>query len=331
VTGGDGFIGSSLVRRLVKDGSSVRVLDNGLRGNSSRLAGISGSIESVRADIRNQKAVKEACRGIDSVFHLAYLNGTEFFYSKPDLVLDIGVKGMVSVIDACIDEGIKELVLLSSSEVYQAPPEVPTGEKVPLTVPDPLNPRYSYGAGKIISELMVINYGRKYFNKVVIARPHNVYGPDMGWEHVIPQFIVRMKELGSADKDVVEFPIQGDGSQTRAFCFIDDFIDGLMLAAQKGEHLGIYNIGTPEEISIGKVAIEVGNFFGKRVRIVPGKAPEGGVSRRCPDVSKLKRLGYSPKVQFTEGLRRTAEWYEKNIGLKPEETLRSDTWASRKR
>ena len=85
------------------------------------------------------------------------------------------------------------LVLASSSEVYQTPPQVPTDESAPLVVPDPLNPRYSYGGGKIISELMAINYGRKYFERVLIFRPHNVYGPDMGFEHVIPQFALRLK------------------------------------------------------------------------------------------------------------------------------------------
>ena len=90
-------------------------------------------------------------------------------------------------------EGVRSLVLASSSEVYQTPPHVPTDESAPLVVPDPTNPRYSYGGGKIISELMAINYGRKFFDRVLIFRPHNVYGPDMGCEHVIPQFALRLK------------------------------------------------------------------------------------------------------------------------------------------
>ncbi len=318
VTGGNGFIGSALVRRLVKEGYGVRVLDNDLRGARVRLKDLAGHIETVSADIRDGKAVRNACKGVGAVFHLAYLNGTEFFYTRPDLVLDIGVKGMVNVIDSCVMEGVKELILLSSSEVYQTPPSIPTNEGVPLSVPDPLNPRHSYGGGKIIGELMSINYGRRYFNRVIILRPHNVYGPDMGWEHVMPQFIVRMKDICQKKKDgSIEFPIQGTGKETRAFIFIDDFIDGFMLVAEKGEHMGIYNIGTTEEIPIEKVAIEAGAYFGRKVTLVSGEAPPGGTLRRCPDITKVKELGFTQKFPFAKGFKITAKWYDDNADKQP--------------
>jgi nucleoside-diphosphate-sugar epimerase len=318
VTGGTGFIGSALVRRLVKEGHAVRVLDNDSRGAAQRLKDIAGSIEMVKADIRDADAVKNACKGVDGVCHLAYINGTEFFYKMPELVLDVGVRGIINVIDGCIEHGVKELILASSSEVYQTPPAIPTGERVPLSVPDPLNPRYSYGGGKIISELLTINYGRKYFDRAIIFRPHNVYGPDMGWEHVVPQFVLRMKELCKDNEDKqVKFPIQGTGKETRAFVFIDDFIDGLMLVIKKGEHLGIYHIGTMEEISMEKVTIEVGRYFGKEIIIVPGELAKGSTLRRCPDITKLKKLGYRPKIPFKDGLKITARWYDENANKKP--------------
>lgn len=313
VTGGTGFIGSALVKRLVKEGFKVRVLDNDLRGAAERLNSVKDKIELVKADIRDADAVREACKGIDSVIHLAYINGTEYFYKMPELVLEVGVKGMMNVIDGCIKENAKELILASSSEVYQSAEKIPTDETASLIVPDPLNPRYSYGGGKIISELLAINYGRKHFERVIIFRPHNVYGPDMGWEHVIPQFVVRMKEICKNTKDKkIKFPIQGTGKETRAFCFIDDFIDGLMLVLEKGEHMNIYHIGTMEEISIEKAAKEVGKYFGKEIEVVPGNEAKGGTKRRCPDISKLKKLGYKPKVSFEEGLKITAKWYGKN-------------------
>lgn len=318
VTGGTGFIGSAVVRRLLEENNQVRVLDNDSRGDAGRLKEFASSVEIVKGDVRESKSVQEACRGVDAVCHLAYLNGTEFFYSKPELVLEIGVKGISNVIDGCIREGVRELIVASSSEVYQTPLRIPTDETAPLSIPDPLNPRYSYGGGKIISELMAINYGRKYFDRVLVFRPHNVYGPDMGWEHVIPQLGMKVKALCQGKKDkAVRLPIQGTGKETRAFIFIKDFIDGLMIMMKKGEHLGIYHIGTMEEITIERVAVEIGRYFGKDVVIVPGELAEGGTLRRCPDISKLKKLGFLPKVPFSQGLKLTLDWYDKNSDKKP--------------
>jgi len=318
VTGGTGFLGSALVRRLVREGNRVRVLDNNSRGSAQRLADMAGQFELVEADIRDAVTVERATRGIDTVCHLAFVNGTEFFYTCPELVLDIGVKGMVNVLDACIANGVRELVLASSSEVYQEPPSIPTDESVPLSIPDPLNPRYSYAAGKIISELMAINYGRKHFDRVVIFRPHNVYGPDMGWEHVIPQFILRMTELCVREaSDPIQFPIQGTGHQSRAFVFIEDFTDGLMLAIEKGEHLGIYHIGTIEELDMSQLAHLVAECFGRRIEVVPGKAAQGGTARRCPDITKLSALGYKPRYKLREALPIVVGWYRGNAHKDP--------------
>ncbi|WP_421658634.1 NAD-dependent epimerase/dehydratase family protein [Leptothermofonsia sp. ETS-13] len=319
VTGGTGFIGSALVRRLVREGHRVRVFDNQSRGVASRLADVEKDIEFVAADIRDPEAVQKAIYGIESVCHLAFVNGTEFFYTKPDLVLDVGVKGMVNVLDGCMKHGVGELVLASSSEVYQTPPTVPTDETAPLCIPDPWNPRYSYGAGKLISEIMAINYGRKHFERVLIFRPHNVFGPDMGWEHVVPQLVLRMKALcQESTANPLPFPIQGTGNETRAFVFIDDFIDGLMLMLKHGEHLGIYHIGTMEEISIASVAHEIAKYFNRPIEIVPGELAKGGTPRRCPDIGRLAALGYKPQYTFAKALPIVAKWYDENSHQAPD-------------
>jgi len=313
VTGGTGFIGSALVKRLVEEGYTVRILDNNSRGCLKYLGKSAQKVEIVEADITDPKAVLEACEDVQRVYHLAFINGTQFFYSKPEHVLDVGVKGMLNVLDACMKKKIKELLLMSSSEVYQTPLQIPTDETVSLSIPNPFNPRYSYGGAKIISELLAIHYGQKYFDHVIIVRPHNVYGPQMGWEHVIPQFIVRMKELCKNNPSTqVEFPIQGSGNQTRAFIYIDDFIEGLMHAMEKGNHLNIYHIGTMEEIPISHIAQEIGNYFKKDVKIIPGQEAKGGTLRRCPDISKLKTLGFNPKISLSEGIYKTAQWYDQN-------------------
>lgn len=319
VTGGTGFIGAGLVRRLAELGHQVTCLDNNSRGAMRRFDQKTlDLVRFIEADVRDADAVADAARGVDSILHLAFINGTEFFYDRPELVLDVGVRGMLSVVDACRKHNIPELVLASSSEVYQTPPTVPTDEAVPLSIPDVLNPRYSYAGGKLISELIAINYGRTGFERVMIFRPHNVYGPDMGWEHVLPQFALRMRELvRQYPQGRIPFKIQGDGSQTRSFVHIDDFVAGVMCMLERGEHLGLYHIGSMEELSVGDVARRVGRYFGKEIDLVTSEAPPGGTPRRCPDIAKLAALGYMPRIDFDHGLPSLVDWYVQHADLRP--------------
>lgn len=316
VTGGTGFIGGALVRGLVDAGAIVRTLDNNSRHRIARNPA-AGKVETLIGDVRDFDVVTRAVEGVDCVCHLAYINGTEYFYTRPALVLDVAVKGMVNILDACEKHGVRDLVLASSSEVYQKPPIVPTDESVPLVVPDVLNPRYSYGGGKIIAELMTINYGREKFDRATIFRPHNVYGPDMGWEHVIPQFAIRLADLSKKQNGVIDFPIQGTGKETRSFVFIDDMIAGLLKVIESGSHLAIYHIGTEDEITIESLAHAVAAQVGVEIRLVPGELREGGTPRRCPDISKARALGYSPSITLAEGLSRTVPWYVENAHLRP--------------
>jgi nucleoside-diphosphate-sugar epimerase len=318
VTGGSGFIGSALVKALLRDGCNVRVLDDNSRGAPRRLKEVASDIEFIAGDIRDPQVVAAAVRGVDEVHHLAYVNGTEFFYNAPELVLDVGVKGILNVVDACRSAGVRNLVLASSSEVYQTPPHTPTDESAPLVVPDPHNPRLSYGAGKIISEVIAINYGRKYFDRVLIFRPHNVYGPDMGWEHVIPQFALRLKKMAAQHMNgPLPFEIQGDGRQTRSFCHVDDLVRGVMTMRARGEHLGIYHIGTTEEIAIADLARHMAAHVGREIALVARSILAGSTERRCPDITKLAKLGYVPQVPLAIGLPPTVDWYWTHGHLAP--------------
>ena len=318
VTGGSGFIGAALVEELVNNGATVRVLDDNSRGALRRLAKVAKDIEFVAGDVRDAAAVDAAMRGVDEVHHLAFVNGTEFFYSAPDLVLEVGVKGIVNVIDAARNNNVRTLILASSSEVYQAAAQVPTDETAPLIVPDPLNPRFSYGGGKIISELMAINFGRRHFERVLIFRPHNIYGPDMGFEHVIPQFALRMKKA-QRDRPTgpLPFPIQGSGEETRSFCYVSDLAKGVMLMRSFGEHLGIYNIGTTEEVSIAELVRRMAAHIERDVDIIPSGVLPGSTARRCPNIAKLGNLGYRPAVPLDQGLPLTISWYRNNEHLAP--------------
>ncbi len=308
ITGGAGFIGSAIAKRLLEENHFVRILDNESRGSRKRFSKHSQNLEFVIADIRDFKSVLRACDGIDSIIHLAYINGTRFFYEKPDLVLSVGVKGMIHTLDAAAEKGVSELFLASSSEVYQTPPIIPTPESVPYFIPDPLNPRYSYAGGKIISELLSLYIGRTFLKRVVIFRPHNVYGPDMGTEHVIPELIIKVLQA-KRQRGITRIPIQGTGEETRAFIYIDDFVDALTVLFEKGESQQIYNIGTNQEISVNNLLVILSNIMDKSIQPIPSLSPRGSVKRRCPDIRKITTLGFSPRISLEEGLSKTFVWY----------------------
>ena len=298
VTGGTGFIGSGICELLVKKKYKVKIFDNNSRGSLKRIKKIINKVTFIKGDIRNKKKLKKAIMNTDAVIHLAYINGTKYFYSKPDLVLDIAVKGIINVIDLCIENKIKELYLASSSEVYQTPNKVPTDETESLKIPNILNPRYSYGGGKILTELMGINYGKKFFNKLIIFRPHNVFGANMGQEHVIPEFISRFKSLKGK-----KFKIQGTGNEIRSFIYIKDFVKAFDLVLTKGKHLNIYNIGTNEKIKIKNLAYKMSNIYKKKITLKKTTLTKGSTKIRVPNISKIKKLGFKPNYNLDRALK----------------------------
>jgi nucleoside-diphosphate-sugar epimerase len=312
VTGGTGFIGSALVKRLVDDGYSVRVLDNNSRGSINKLGNYFEKIEFIEADVRDYTAVKKATQGVETIFHLAFINGTKYFYTMPEKVLEIGIKGAIHTLDAVIENGVKEYILVSSSEIYQQPTTIPTPESERAIVPDIQNPRYSYGGSKLLSELMTIHYAKKHGFRSIIVRPHNVYGPDMGYEHVIPEFFKKMQEASdNFQKSDVLIEIQGSGTETRAFDYIDDFINGMMLCYETGKDNEIYHIGNDkEEISIITLLHKMAEILQLKVSIKQTDIFTGSTTRRCPNINKLRSLGFEPKVSLDKGLRKTLAWYK---------------------
>ena len=300
VTGGTGFIGSNICKLLIKKKYRVKIFDNNLRGDLNNIKKIKKKIKFIKGDIRNIDALIRASRNTDAVIHLAYINGTKYFYTKPVLVLDVAVKGIINVIEACMKNGIKELYLASSSEVYQTPNKIPTDEHESLKIPNIFNPRYSYGGGKILTELMGIHYGKKYFKKMIIFRPHNVYGPNMGYEHVIPEFIKRFKSLKKK-----KFKIQGTGNEIRSFIYIEDFIAAFNTILNRGKHLNIYNIGTNEKIKIKDLAHKLSKIFNKKIILKKTLLTKGSTKIRVPNIRKITSLGFKPRFNLSKGLRKT--------------------------
>jgi UDP-glucose 4-epimerase len=236
---------------------------------------------------------------------LAAVQGTRNFYDVPDVVLDVNLRGVLNVAQACAAEDVRRLVFSSSSEVYGIPAEFPTSEAAPLVVPDPTNPRWSYAASKIAGELVVVHTARRHGFEYVILRYHNVYGPAMGCDHVVPQFISRIVN----DE---EFTVQGDGTQRRAFCYLDDAVVPTATALTAVEAANrIFNIGNPEEEhSVNDLIAALERVTGHMItpRYVPFE--QAGTDRRLPDVGSAQRiLGLHPTVSLEEGLRRTYDWY----------------------
>lgn len=303
VTGGAGFIGSNLVNRLIRDSKKVVIFDNEFRGSFDNVS--DKNVQLVRGDITKPDDWNSLPDDITSIFHMGAINGTKFFYEIPEKVLEVNVKGVINMLEYAIGNKVEEVLFASSSEVYGIPSHFPTNETEILKIPDPLNPRYSYSGSKIIGELFCINYGRKYGLRNTIVRYHNVYGPRMGNEHVIPQLIRKLVRKE-------EFVLEGDGTESRSFCYVDDAVEATIIASRdKSIEDRIFNIGNPEEVSISSLAQQLIEISGEKV--VPRYQPKemAGTKRRVPDITKIKSLGYMPKVFLKEGLRITYDWYSK--------------------
>ena len=169
ITGGSGFIGSALTKYLVENNHNVIVYDNNSRGNLRRLKSVIKNIKFIKGDIRDKKKLLSIKGSFDTIIHLAYVNGTKYFYKKPFEIIDIAVNGMLNILDFSRKKNVKYFYLASSSEVYQNPNKIPTDEKEMLKIPDIHNPRYSYGGGKIFCELYGTHFAKKYLKKLKLV------------------------------------------------------------------------------------------------------------------------------------------------------------------
>ena len=302
ITGGQGFIGKAVSLSLLNQGNKVIIFDNNFRKKNFSIK--HKNLQLIDGDIRNITNLNKIKNKIDTVVHLAAINGTKNFYDKPNLVLEVGIKGIINIIDFCKNKKIKEIFLASSSEVYQNAPFYPTDEKVRLIIPDPNNPRFSYSSTKIISEILLLN--SNFFKRAVIFRPHNIYGPDMGYKHVIPELIIK------TIKEKKFLNIQGDGKNKRSFCYIEDFVDAFNVLIKKGKHKEIYNIGNTDEVKILDLSKLIISMLNKDLKTKISTKPFYNAMRRLPDIKKLNKLGYKPKINLKKGLKKTIDWYKHN-------------------
>jgi len=312
VTGGAGFIGFHLAKKLSEE-QEVLIADNFERGKKdSEFKKLleNKNISFVKMDLTNSNEFSKL-DSFDFVYHLAAINGTENFYKIPDKVIKVGILGTINMLDWFTEQKKGKFLFSSSSETYAGTMKVlkenfpiPTPEEIPLTIDDPKNPRWSYGAGKIMSEVSIHCYNHLHNFDFSIVRYHNIYGPRMGTEHVIPQFIERII------KKNFPFKIFG-GEETRTFCYIDDAVNATKLVMENEKaNKQTFHIGrSDEEIKIIDLAKKLFSIAKVNPEIKIELSPEGSVKRRCPDVSKLSALGYKPEVNLDKGLEKTFKWY----------------------
>ena len=305
VTGGAGFIGSHLVERLATEGHSVICLDNEFRGTFKNFpASILKKITVKKGDVRKTADWPKYSKKIDALFHFAAINGTPNFYSIPDIVLDVNVRGTFNALEYAIDHNIPHVLFASSPETYGIPEKFPTPESEKLVVPDVNNPRWSYGASKTMGEVLCVNYAKKFGFKCSIIRYNNLYGPRDQYGHVIPDLLKKIRKNR-------KFTVEGKGGETRSFCYIDDAIDATLLIKRKQKsQIDVFNVGIDVETSIRDLIKHFERILNKKLEPTFKQKIGSGTSRRLPDITKIRKLGFKPKTSFDEGLRSTIEWYK---------------------
>lgn len=320
ITGAAGFLGWHLARLHAARGDRLTLVDNLARGETDHewkqlLAG--GDVRFYAADLTSPQAWSRLDSGHDYVYHLAAVNGTETFYQRPHDVLRVNLLTTIHALDWFRGNPAGgKLLFTSSNETYAGALEafgrlpIPTPENVPLVVADVTNPRWSYAGSKLAGEQLCLHYAWAYDLRVAVVRPHNVYGPRAGYEHVIPQLIQRI--LTRVDP----FPVYG-ASDTRSFCYVEDAVLGLHAVMESPRTDGdILHIGAATETVIADLTEELFTVAGWRPRMIRHEpAPAGSVKRRQPDVTRIhETVGWRACTSLATGLRRTFAWYRDRLG-----------------
>lgn len=301
VTGGAGNIGGSLVNRLVKNPDHfVIVADNLLTGSREKLPdGSFPNWKFIKSDVNDYRDISAIMlsHNFDYVFHYGAVVGVKRTLENPKLVLD-DIEGIKNILDLSKNTGVKRVFFSSSSEVYGEPVEIPQYEDT-----TPLNSRLPYAIVKNVGEAFFKSYQQEYGLDYTIFRFFNTYGPRQSTDFVISKFI----ERAITNNDIT---IYGDGSQTRTFCYIEDNLDTIENILSSGQFLNdVINIGSDEEITILELARKVVSAFkssSKIVHLPPLK--EGDMTRRKPDISKMRKILDRPLVSLDEGLLLTYQY-----------------------
>lgn len=298
ITGGAGFIGSHLAETLVKKGHKVIVYDNFSTGNIKNLTAIKDKIEIIKGDIDNLKNLSQYMKGIDYVYHLAALACVARSMQEPTNTQKINISGTNNVLEAARINGVKKVLLASSSAVYGNGTDIPYKETAKTDCRSP------YAASKLIGEELAKCYFKAYGLNTVCIRYFNVFGPRQNEAGVnIPvtaRFIKAVREQAN-------FEIDWDGKQSRDFIFIEDAINATLLVMQKGKAGEVYNAASGRTYSLLKLAAAIENLFGKKIERVFKPKRAGDIKKSAADISKISALGFKAEFTLEQGLKRMVQ------------------------
>jgi len=312
VTGAGGFIGSQLVEALLAEGARVRAFVRyNSRGDPGLLrllpAELAERLEVIPGDLRDRQAIFESARDCGAVFHLGALISIPYSYRHPAEVAEVNFMGTLNVLMACRELGIPRLIHTSTSEVYG------TARRAPIDEEHPLQGQSPYSASKIGADKLAESFYCAYNLPVVTVRPFNTFGPRQSARAVIPTIITQ-----ALVRNTIHL---GNLDTTRDFTFVSDTVRGFLLAGSApGSEGGVYNLGTGEEIRIGRVAERIAEMIGHSVQIVVDSErlrPEKSEVLRLISDNRLarERLGWSPRIGLDEGLKITIDWIRAHINL----------------
>jgi UDP-glucose 4-epimerase len=315
--GGAGFIGFNIAEFLAENRPyAITIADNFARGREDVLFTSlvrKHNITVVAGDFTDPATFDRLDNEYDQVYMLASVVGVDNANSIPHEIIRINTALIFNTLEWVRRSKIGKVLFTSTSECYAGTIEAfgyttPTPEEVPLCIQDIGHPRFTYAVTKMLGESGFLNYARILGFEATIVRYHNVYGPRMGFKHVIPHLVVRFRNKETP------FKVYGH-DQTRSFCYISDAVQGTVLAMEQPATNGeIYHIGTQEEITIGELIHYAGDLMKFTGTYENAPTYPGSVSRRCPDITKAKtQLGFAPEVKWKDGLRKTLDWYNQYL------------------
>lgn len=305
VTGGAGFIGSNICRKLVSQKCFVRVVDNLLTGKKSNLADIIDKIEFIEADMGDAQVAKKAMKDIDVVFHEGALPSVPRSVEEPDLTHKHCIDATFTLLLAARDAKIKRFVYAASSSAYGDTPTLP---KVETMCPAPLSP---YAVGKLVGEYYCSVFSQVYGLETIALRYFNVFGPYQDpksqYAAAIPAFVTLILKDQSPT-------IYGDGEQSRDFTYIDNVVEANLLAARAKKTNGeVVNIACGLAVTVNEIIALINKSLKKNVKSIYVAPRAGDVKHSLADITAATKLiGFKPVISFEKGLQTAIEWYRKN-------------------